>query len=73
MDELYHLKIESDNHKIKNDSDSMILEQNAKIINNMQENILQICNYAADMEYSHIDINNKIDEIGTLGLEEYID
>ena len=39
----------------------------------MQENVLQICNYAAEMEYSHIDLNNRIDELGELGLEEYID
>lgn len=61
MEELYHLKMESDTEKIKKESDQTILDQNAKIITNMQENILQICNYAADMEYSHIDINNKID------------
>jgi hypothetical protein len=43
------------------------------MISSLQDNFLQMCEYAAELEISHVNLNDKIDKLGALGLEEYVD
>ena len=73
MQEVYQLRIIADEQNLRRESDGNIITENAKLIECLRDNILKICEYTAEVEGGHFDLNEKIEQISMLGLEEFVD